>query len=100
MVVPFLGQLAHMKGVRVISVIHDQPCSGAPKKVLQAHGADAIWKDVKLAESSPQKGKSIILGFDAMSGAGGQRLMHTLSPGGTYVSHGFLGGLDLRVENF
>ena len=89
----FLGQFAHMKGARVISVIRDRPGSGATKKMLQAHGADTVWKYKELADSSHANGKRIMLGFDAVFGAGGQRLMHTLSPGATYVSYGFLGGL-------
>ena len=93
-VVPhFLGQFARMSGLKVISVVRDRPDIGQVSSVLQNHGADLVISESELANNHELHDKHIVLAFDAVFGTAGQKLISMLSPGGVYVSYGFLGGL-------
>jgi len=94
----FLTQFANLKGMNVICIIRDREDAQREKLTLQKHGAAVVLEEKELSDSLALDGKQIMLGFDAVFGAGGQTLLNMLSPGATYVVYGFQGGLHTGVH--
>ncbi|KAL8751609.1 MAG: hypothetical protein Q9199_006297 [Rusavskia elegans] len=94
----FLGQFAHAKGLKVISIIRNRKDAAATATMLKRHGADIVLQDHEVEMTAQMQHKRIMLGFDAVFGGSGNQLMNCISPGGTYVAYGFLGGLGAGSE--
>lgn len=94
----FLGQFAHAKGLKVISIIRNRKDAAATANMLKRHGADIVLQDHEIELTEPMQNRRIMLGFDAIFGDSGNQLLKCISPGGTYVSYGFVGGLGAGSE--
>lgn len=89
----FMVQYANTKGLNVICVIRERNDAVRTKQMLQRNGAVLVLEEKDVLQADVLKTKKIVLGFDAVFGEAGQRLISTLSAGATYVAYGFLGGL-------
>ncbi|KAL8687235.1 MAG: hypothetical protein Q9224_005211 [Gallowayella concinna] len=89
----FLGQFAHARGLKVISIIRDREDAEATARLLKRHSADIVLQSHEVESTKELQNKRIMLGFDAVFGPGGSQLINCITPGGRYVSYGFLGGL-------
>lgn len=89
----FMVQFANAKGLNVICVIRERNDAARTKQMLQRNGAALVLEEEEILQADALKSKKIVLGFDAVFGEAGQRLISTLSAGATYVTYGFLGGL-------
>lgn len=94
----FITRLARLKGLQVISVIRDRDDATKVAESLRRHGSSVVLEERELSQADVLKDKKIILGYDAVFGEAGQRLIGTLSPGATYVTYGFLGGLNAEAK--
>ncbi|KAI0483242.1 hypothetical protein GGR56DRAFT_623530 [Xylariaceae sp. FL0804] len=84
-------QFAKRKGARVISVIRDREDASAEFSALKRLGSD-----LTVTQSELDKVKvdgPLVLAIDSVGGEAGLKLVQFLSPGGTYVPQGFLGGM-------
>jgi len=90
----FLGQFAHAQGLKVASVIRDRPAATAVADTLRNHAADSVLTESELGSTDKLQDRHIVLAFDAVFGPAGQSLASALSPGGVYISYGFMGGWD------
>lgn len=92
-------QFAHRRGIGTISVIRDRPADAteAVKRSLHELGADIVVTESELPEHAGIKAKRIMLALDAVFGLPGRGLVKSLSPGGTFVQLGFLGGAKSQL---
>lgn len=82
-----VAQLAHLRGVRVISVIRDRP-----EKPSSLYYADLVLEEREVPRSDHLKGKRIMLGLDSVFGLSAEKVADCLSDHGTFVNYGQLGG--------
>ena len=92
----FLGQFARMKGLKTLAVVRDRENVQDIKRRLKNHCADCVITEEELEKA--ENGRKVVLAFDAVFGAQGQKLIQTLTAGGTYISYGFLGGFGSDVS--
>jgi mitochondrial enoyl-[acyl-carrier protein] reductase / trans-2-enoyl-CoA reductase len=87
-------QFARRRGIGTIDVIRDRSAveAEAVKRSLNELGADIVVTESELPEHAGIKSKRIMLALDSVFGSSGQGLVKSLSPGGTFVQLGFLGG--------
>lgn len=81
-------QLAHLRGVKTISVVRDRAEVDLP--ALQE--ADLVLQESELLESGALKDKRIVLGLDCVFGSAAVKLANCLSSHGTFVNYGQLSG--------
>lgn len=81
-------QLAHLRGVKTISVVRDRAEMNLP--ALQE--ADLVLQESELQESEALKDKRIVLGLDCVFGSAAAKLANCLSSHGTFVNYGQLSG--------
>ncbi|KAK3368343.1 hypothetical protein B0H63DRAFT_488313 [Podospora didyma] len=90
-------EFARLKGAKVISVVRDrqeppeEPVVDLASSLPKKQHALKVNKDA-LAEA--KDGKRIVMAIDSVGGYAGQQLLDSLTPGGTFVQHGFLAGTD------
>jgi len=87
-------QFAHRRGIHTIGVIRDRPQAEAEavKQSLLQLGSDIVVLESELPEKAEIKSKRIMLALDSVFGTSARGLVKSLSPGGTFVQLGFLGG--------
>lgn len=94
-------QFARRRGIKTISIIRKR-CpveTDHVKNLLLDGGADVVLLDSELETCTELKSKPIKLALDSVFGDSGRRLVKALSPGGTYVQLGLLGGaVQLRLD--
>ncbi|KAI9716368.1 MAG: putative secondary metabolism biosynthetic enzyme [Candelaria pacifica] len=81
-------QIAHLRGVKVISVVRDREMIDSP--ALQ--DADIVLCESDLPAIDTLKGKRILLGLDSVFGTSAAKLAGCISNHGTLVNYGQLGG--------
>ncbi|KAI9778949.1 MAG: hypothetical protein M1835_004800 [Candelina submexicana] len=81
-------QIAHLRGVRVISVVRDREFMKSP--ALQ--DADIVLRESELPAIDTLKGKRIVLGLDSVFGTSAAKLADCISNHGTFVNYGQLSG--------
>ena len=80
-------QLAHLRGVNVISVIRDR------ENMLQAlHGVDVVIQEKALSNTNALQGKRIVLALDSVFGSSATAIANHLSDHSTFVNYGQLSG--------
>lgn len=89
-------QLAHLRGVKVACIVQQ-------KLEQDLALADAVFSEDEVTAGGParlqQDGRRIVLALDAVCGPAAEVLVDALSPGGTFVNYGSLGGgLDAGFE--
>lgn len=82
-----VAQLAHLRGVQVISIIRDRP-----EKPSSLYHADLVLEEREVPRSDHLKGKRIVLGLDSVFGLSAEKVADCLSDHGTFVNYGQLGG--------
>lgn len=91
-----VGQFAHRKGARVLSVVRDRDeaaVAAMRDRLLQRRGGvDAVLTESELESEGVGQGRRVVLALDAVHGASGRRLVEALAAGGAYVQLGLLGG--------
>ena len=92
----FLGQFARRKGLKILAAVRDREDIKSLRKTLTSHCANSVMTEEELEGGFD--GRKVVLAFDAVFGAQGQKLINILTPGGTYISYGFLGGLGPDVS--
>lgn len=87
-------QFARRHGIHTIGVIRDRPHveAEAVKQSLLQLGSDIVVTESELQDNAEVKSKRIILALDSVFGTSARGLVKSLSPGGTFVQLGFLGG--------
>lgn len=93
-------QFARRRGVGTISVIRDRPADAteAIKQSLHDLGADIVVTESELPGHADIKAKRIKLALDSVFGSSARGLVKSLSPGGTFVQLGFLGGAKSQLS--
>jgi mitochondrial enoyl-[acyl-carrier protein] reductase / trans-2-enoyl-CoA reductase len=93
-------QFARFRGIHTIGVIRDRPSAEAEavKESLVRMGADIVFLESELQEHSEIKSKRIMLALDSVFGTSARGLVKSLSPGGTFVQLGFLGGPSGQLQ--
>lgn len=96
----FVVQFARRRGVHTISVIRDRDVKEVQsvKDALTLLGADLVLTEAELAKETTLTTKRLVLALDSVFGASGQLLLQHLSPGGTFVQLGLLGGPKGKLE--
>ncbi|WYZ45860.1 hypothetical protein EsH8_IX_000085 [Colletotrichum jinshuiense] len=100
-----VAQFARIKGVHTASVVRDRSSEDfeSLKTALLKEGASVVISESDLGEkgvdahpvlSNAAAQKRIVLAIDGVFGDPGESLASLLSPGGTYVNYGSLGGAD------
>ncbi|OJD20346.1 hypothetical protein ACJ73_08321 [Blastomyces percursus] len=82
-----VAQFAHLRGVKVISVIRDRSSESAWNTE-----ADIVLNESELPNAEVLMGKRIVLGLDSVFGQSGERIASCLSAHGTFVNYGQLSG--------
>ncbi|KAG5295197.1 trans-2-enoyl-CoA reductase [Histoplasma ohiense] len=82
-----ISQLAHLRGVKVISVIRDR----SPGTTWNTT-ADIVLNESELPNAEILKGKRIMLGLDSVFGQSGEKIASCLSAHATFVNYGQLSG--------
>lgn len=92
-------QFARRRGINTISVIRDRPADAteAVKQSLRHLGADIVVTESELPGHAGIKTKRIMLALDSVFGLSARGLVKSLSPGGTFVQLGFLGGAKSQL---
>ncbi|KAL1994987.1 hypothetical protein VTN49DRAFT_1174 [Thermomyces lanuginosus] len=94
-------QFARLRGCGSICVIRDRDDFETTRQSLLAYGAHVVLTESQLAQegvaAARTGGRRVMLALDAVFGASGQRLASLLSPGGTYINYGSLGGADGQI---
>lgn len=87
-------QFARRRGIHTIGVIRDRQPDEAEevKQSLRQLGSDIVVSEGELQDHAEIKSKRVVLALDSVFGASGRGLVKSLSPGGTFVQLGFLGG--------
>ncbi|KAI9686735.1 MAG: putative secondary metabolism biosynthetic enzyme [Bathelium mastoideum] len=87
-------QFARKRGIHTIGVVRDRDAAEAEavKQALHQLGSDIVVTESEVEGNAEIKSKRVKLALDSVFGASARRLVDTLSPGGTYVQLGFLGG--------
>ena len=87
-------QFARRRGIHTIGVIRDRLAAEAEavKKALVQIGTDIVVLESELQGHSEIRSKRIMLALDSVFGNSARGLVKSLSPGGTFVQLGFLGG--------
>ncbi|EEH46739.2 uncharacterized protein PADG_02837 [Paracoccidioides brasiliensis Pb18] len=80
-------QIAHLRGVKVISVIRDR----APEDIWDSE-ADIVLNESDLPDAQVLKDKRILLGLDSVFGQSAEKIASCLSSHGTFVNYGQLSG--------
>ena len=80
-------QIAHLRGVKVISVVRDRDSINLPA----LHSADVVLRESELPATDALKGKRIVLGLDCVFGTAAAKLASCISDHGTFVNYGQLG---------
>lgn len=75
----FLIQFAHKKGLKVICVVRHRLDIAGTKKTLNNHGADIVLEESELCTTDVFESKKIMLGFDAVFGLEGEKIIEKLS---------------------
>jgi len=93
-------QFARRRGIHTIGVIRDRPSAevDAVKQSLFQLGSDIVVLESQLQGHTAIKSKRIMLALDSVFGASGRGLIKALSPGGTFVQLGFLGGPAGQIQ--
>ncbi|KAI4194251.1 MAG: hypothetical protein LQ346_003727 [Caloplaca aetnensis] len=81
-------QFAHLRGVKVISVVRDRQDVHLP--ALQ--NADIVLREPELPATDLLHGKRIVLGLDSVFGAAAAKVANCISSHGTFVNYGQLSG--------
>lgn len=81
-------QIAHLRGVKVISVVRDRDNINLP--ALQ--DADTVLRESELPATDILSGKRIVLGLDSVFSAAAAKLANCISDHGTFVNYGQLSG--------
>ena len=81
-------QMAHLRGVKVISVVRDREDINIP--ALQE--ADLVLRESELPAPDVLDGKRIVLGLDCVFGTAAAKLASCISDHGTFVNYGQLSG--------
>ncbi|KAL8728425.1 MAG: hypothetical protein Q9166_005387 [cf. Caloplaca sp. 2 TL-2023] len=81
-------QIAHLRGVKVISVIRDRDNTNLPA----VQDADVVLCESELPAANILIGKRIVLGLDSVFGIAAAKLASCISDHGTFVNYGQLGG--------
>ena len=98
-------QFARRRGIRTIGVIRDRSSTEADvvKQSLLGMGPDIIVLESEVVGHAEIRSKRVMLALDSVFGPSGRGLVKSLSPGGTFVQLGFLGGptgkLDLDASD-
>lgn len=92
-------QFARRRGIGTISVIRDRPAdeTEAVKQSLHDLGAEIVVTESELPGHASIKAKRIMLALDSVFGLSARGLVKSLSPGGTFVQLGFLGGAKSQL---
>ncbi|KAI9830721.1 MAG: hypothetical protein M1819_005385 [Sarea resinae] len=90
----FIAQLAALQGYQVISVVRSREDVSHLKQQLESHGASLVIEETDLENPELFNGKRIRLAFDAVFGSVAEQMAHRCSPGATFVTYGFLSGMD------
>ena len=80
-------QIAHLRGVKVVSVVRDRENINLPA----LHDADVVLRESDLPAIDALKRKRIILGLDCVFGTAAAKLASCISDHGTFVNYGQLG---------
>ncbi|EGE78272.2 hypothetical protein BDDG_01209 [Blastomyces dermatitidis ATCC 18188] len=80
-------QFAHLRGVKVISIIRDR----SPATDWNTE-ADIVLSESELPNAEILMGKHIVLGLDSVFGRSGEKIASCLSAHGTFVNYGQLSG--------
>ncbi len=99
-VAQMVAQFARRRGAHTISVIRDRDTieARAVKESLTGNGSDLVVLESELQGHSEIKSKRIMLALDSVFGISARGLVKSLSPGGTYVQLGFLGGPSEQLQ--
>ncbi|KAI4169102.1 MAG: hypothetical protein LQ343_005928 [Gyalolechia ehrenbergii] len=81
-------QIAHLRGVKVISVIRDRDNTNLPA----VQDADVVLCESELPAGDSLIGKRIVLGLDSVFGTAAANLASCISDHGTFVNYGQLSG--------
>ena len=93
-------QFARRRGIYTIGVIRDRPLNEAEavKESLLRIGTNIVVLESELQGHSEIKSKRIMLALDSVFGTCARGLVKSLSPGGTFVQLGFLGGSSEQLQ--
>lgn len=93
-------QFARLRGIHTIGVIRDRPSAEAEaiKESLLQMGTDVVVTESELQTHADIKSKRIMLALDSVFGTSARGLVKSLSPGGTFVQLGFLGGPSGQLQ--
>ncbi|KAL8759744.1 MAG: hypothetical protein Q9199_000550 [Rusavskia elegans] len=81
-------QIAHLRGVKVISVIRDRDNTNLPA----VQNADVVLCESELPAGDTLLGKRVVLGLDSVFGTAAANLACCISNHGTFVNYGQLSG--------
>ncbi|KAK5998070.1 Nuclear receptor-binding factor 1-like protein [Cladobotryum mycophilum] len=91
----FVGQLAQIYGIKVISIIRDRSTADElerTKRSLRSHGASLVLTEEELRTTTELRSKRIVMAIDSVSDDTLARDMAAhLVPGATFITAGFLG---------
>ncbi|PGH05140.1 hypothetical protein AJ79_06888 [Helicocarpus griseus UAMH5409] len=76
-------QFAHLRGVKVISVIRDRAL-----ETVWDTGADVVMNESELPYAKVLKDKRIVLGLDSVFGSSAEKIASCLSAHATFVNYG------------
>ncbi|KKZ65560.1 hypothetical protein EMCG_08633 [[Emmonsia] crescens] len=82
-----IAQFAHLRGVKVVSVIRDRSPT-----IIWSTESDIVLNESELPNAEVLKGKRIVLGLDSVFGQSAEKIASCLSAHGTFVNYGQLSG--------
>lgn len=93
-------QFARRRGIHTIGVIRDRPEAEAEavKQSLLQLGSSIVVTESEVQDHAEIKSKRVLLALDSVFGSSARGIMKSLSPGGTFVQLGFLGGPSGQLQ--